>query len=281
MNEGFTGWDTSLNEVDLMIGEEGVDGIVIDGSWLYYQKSTEKEICRINLNGDYSKEIVFSTETIDNPEVLEHLTSFTLYNEELYIKENTITCFRYDVEKNQLVSFNNDMPSGVFLNNKFYYTDHAQRTYSIYATDLSSLQTELVRGDGTSYKSESAEKMLFCDKMAVVNGRLIYSTRVNPAIYIYEEKGEDLLIEDLRGEDVIILDTTTDGQYYYYSHQNSNILCRYDLNQDELELIELPENFKNNNGYMIIDDNLYYRSDHEIYKILLAEKSASSNMIQQ
>jgi len=292
MNEGFTGWDNLVwqngeniyylcrqgimewnnqNGSNLILNANGVGGIVIDGSWLYYYKLEEKRINRIKLNGDYSSELVFDAEMIDFPAKLEQICGFTLYNGQLYIKDTTISCFLYDMEKGQLNCFNDDMSSGVFFDNKFYYIEHSQRTFTIYATDLISLHTELLRGDGIAYNFEDPKKELLYDKLTVVNGKLFYSTRVEPAVYLYEKDGEDLLIEDFDSDDALILQITTDGKYLFYTHKNTNILHRYDPVECKLVLIELPDDFKGNKGYMIVNNILYYKLNNDDYKTFLIE----------
>jgi len=290
MNEGFTGWNNLVwqdgeniyylceqgvmewnnqNGSNLILNANGIGGIVIDDSWLYYYKSEEKRVNRIKLNEDYSPELVFDAEMIDSPEILEQICGFTLYNGQLYIKDTTISCFLYDMETGQLKRLNDDVSSGVFFDNKFYYIEHSQRSFTIYATDLVSLRTELLRGDGITYSFEEPKRGLLYDKLTVVNGKLFYSTRVEPAVYLYEKDGEDLLIEDFDSDDAVILQITTDGKYLFYTHENTNILHRYDPTECKLVLIELPDDFKGNKGYMIVNNILYYKLKNDSYKTFM------------
>lgn len=287
MNDGFTGWDNLVwqsgeniyylseqgivernnhNESNLILNADNIDGIVIDGSWLYYYKSEERKISRINLNEDCEPELVFDAAKIDNPEILEQICGFTLYNGKLFIKDTAISCFSYNAETSKLNRLNDDMSSGVFWDNKLYYIEHSQRSFSIYTTDLASMETELLRGDGKAYNMDEPKKGVLYDKLTLVNGELFYSTRVDPAIYLYEKDGEDLLIEDFYSDDIIILQTTTDGDYLYYTHEDTNILHRYDPNESKLKLIELPNDFKQNKGYMIVDNTVYYKKNDGTYK---------------
>jgi len=54
----------------------------------------------------------------------------------------------------------------------------------------------LLRGDGITYDPEEPNKNLMIHKLTVVNDKLFYSTRVNTAIYLYQEDGTDRLIDE-------------------------------------------------------------------------------------
>lgn len=158
------------------------------------------------------------------------------------------------------------MASGVFFDNKFYYVEHSQRSFSIFATDLMTLHTELVRGAGNTYIPNEPKNDLLYDELIVVKGKLFYTTRVNPAVYLYVNNGEDLLIENFNSDDAMFLQIMTDGKYLYYTHKNTNILHRFDPDESKLKLIVLPEDFKQNNYYMVVHDIVHYGLDHGTHK---------------
>jgi len=279
IDEGFIGWDSPVlqygeylyyvtkqglmkwdeeNGSELVLDEANIGGIVIDEPWLYYYNSKSMEISRVKLNEESSPERVFDTDMINESETLDQMCGFTVYNGKLYIKDTTISCFSYDIITGHLKIFNNDMSSGVFLNGKFYYIEHSQRSFSIYRTDLNSGLTELVRGDGVPYNPDKPNKDIMYDKLIVVEVKLFYSTRVNPAIYQYNEEEEDLLIEDFSSLDIIFLQMTIDGQYLYYTYDNSDIIHRYIPNENSVTLIKTPEEFKKRKDFMIVNNVLYY-----------------------
>jgi sugar lactone lactonase YvrE len=217
------------------------------------------EINRADLNGS-NAEFVFNASMMADYVDERWISGFTLYNEILYIKTTTLSCISYDmVTRNQQI-FNEDFASGIFFNYTFYYTDKAQRTFTIYGTDLETGNTDIIRGDGiTFYSNEPIERVMY-DSLAVANDNLFYSTRTNPpAVYLYDEGGQDLLIEYLSqsGTDFNIIRMTTDNNYLYYSCQNSNLLRRYNPDTNTLEIIEIPNVFNITSHFIVVRNTFF------------------------
>ena len=269
--EGVMKWHYDIDPVLILPQKDDrdINSIVIYETYLYYTASNMTEIYRMNLSNEY-KELVFNTAMIFESNTDRQICGFTLHQGVLYIRIDTsVICFSYDMATGQIELFNDDLYYGVFLNDKFFYLEHGQRTFSIYATDLKTRNTELVRGDGITHWFDQPQQGDMYDGLLILNGKLYYSMRANAAVYLYNEDEQDLLVGDFSSSDenIMRLEMRTDGRYLYYTHYATNVLYRYDPITGEITRIEAPDDFETSRGFMVIQDTLYYSTADNIRKI--------------
>jgi len=229
--------DDKTGEMRFYASDIGIiDSIFIDGSWLYFQIAFEPTICRINFENN-SFETIFDGNKADLFGLqLIGTWGFRLYNGVLYINDS-LACYGYDIGSDELSLQNLDTSSGAFLNNKFYYIEHAQRTFSIYATDLESGETELLRGKGITF--EQGDDNLMYGPVAALGEKLLYYERTTNSVYLYSDDGNDVLLRDMSMEDYSThFCFGTDRQYLYFTQDFPNVIYRYDPVLDKLDVYD-------------------------------------------
>lgn len=268
VTEGIMKWSRN-DGASVILSENDIGGIVVDESWLYYYTIHEMAIFRIDLDGKH-KELVFNTTMITDSELESQVCSFAIYNKMLYIWDSTISCFSFNLVTGEQKRFQDDVSSGVFLLGKFYYVDYAQRTFSIYVTDLETGDTELIRGDGVTCEFEKTKEGAMYDKLTVIGENLFYSTRGTLAIYQYRENGQDILIKDFPSSTLenSFVSMLTDNRCLYFTLDGTNMIGKYDPTSKKKEQLCTPDDFDANGKFSIIQSILYYWSADGVYRAL-------------
>lgn len=154
---------------------------------------------------------------------------FQIYKNYLYIKDSGISVFRVNLNTLETEPFLKDYSSLAFLEDKCYYIEHVQRSFSIFEMDIKTKKIQLVRGDGLT-ADESKE--IRYDNVVALNNELYYSIRELNRIYKYQEEGADPYIIDFSNDENAFLafdiESYNDRLYYVIRNDKNDSLYEYD-----------------------------------------------------
>jgi hypothetical protein len=174
-----------------------IDGILIDGDWLYFQIYSMPVICRIHLESG-SFETILDTDKADYYDSLDlggyslsHDTwGFSMYKGIIYI-HSSLSVYGYDIDSDLLFLLKFDVSAGAFSGNTFFSIDKAHRTFSLYATDLDTRETKLVRGAGITWEFGESSNRTQYRAVAALNNDLLF---IGGGVWLYREDGNDILL---------------------------------------------------------------------------------------
>ncbi len=218
---------SNLNE--LLLESDSVNSIYLTEQSIFFDD--DARLYQMSLDGKDKKLIFDRTKYGDIKLASEnYLIDYMVYQDNVYLKNTVISVIKINLSTSEISDFSQDVSHAVFLNNSFYYTDHAQRTFSIHEKDLQNLDSKVIRGDGETYFE--SEGNLF-DELAVVNEEMYYTTRVPSRIYLYSAEGTDKLIADFSAnsadtEFVHLLPTQAKLFYTINSNGSGKALYEYD-----------------------------------------------------
>lgn len=192
------------------------------------------------------------------PRYYQDVDDFYIYQNRIYIQYTGISLLQYNMENGRTTVFAEDYSSGAFLGDKFYYIDHAQRTFSIYEQDINTGEISLLRGDGITH-FEGGNNMV--DQVAVVEGELYYTTRLPCKVYRFESSGEDPLLADFSDDDNLSLLYLSEGNgklYYRHDEEETQKFYEYDTATQGNTLLAQVEETAHVRSYIVFNQMLLY-----------------------
>ena len=191
---------------------------------------------------------------------------FTVYQNHLYVFIDGITVVSVDLKTQIPQMFCTDVNSGVFLHQFFWYTDHAERTFSVYQKDLNDGQVRIICGDGQTTDSHGKKEMY--DKLVVAQDQLYYTKRFPAKLYRYQPNGPDELIDGLENDTSgIILWLYSDGNRLYYAisqEKDQFLIFEYDPETDKTLLLKTLDSIHPSTYLQIFKNRLFYAVENEV-----------------
>ncbi len=181
-------WDIATETEELLVCGD-VRGIFVYEDRFYYY--TDLQIYELDFGIDYLSVLIWELPDSNN-DASAGICGLMIHDGWFYIKDSGISAVRYDPKTGITEDFIEDFSHLVFLDERCYYTDHAEKTFSIYEFDTQSKESSLVRGDGNSKRYGSSIDLYF-DELRSVNGQLYFVLRESEEFFIYNETGVDKL----------------------------------------------------------------------------------------
>lgn len=227
--------------------------------------STDQDaIYRMKTDGTESALVWNKSQIADTDYDFLGIHDFAVYKNKLYIQNTGTSMLSYDMGLQTTEQFIDDISDGVFMDDYFYYTDHAERTFSIYKIHLDSKERELVRGDGMTYDESKTD---LYDRLIVVNDTLYYTKRYPAQLYRYNEDGGDQRIADLSVQDIIYLAANGNDLYFAVRDGAAGQLYRHTVGTNKYENVATVDDFYPNLTFDIVDNQLFYFDQDQMLHI--------------
>ena len=199
------------------------------------------------------------------------LHGLDIYENDLYIWISATSILRYNpISKVSKLLFQ-DVSQIVFLGKYAYYTEHASRTYALYAMELDTEKSELLRGVSETKENEDLLKSdINVDSIIRVENDLYYTTIFPNALYKYALNAEDILLTNT--DEFFSYLYTLDGVIFYILEDGKNGLYKFDITSKETLWLASIDDFCSAYGFMIVDNVIFYRSlddEFSLRKILI------------
>lgn len=274
---GIVELDKTSGAQKLIVTNKDVDSLQLCDKSLYYCVRTDgdQKIFCMNLVDGHTEEVLDDYQLEDLKVFSGNILGwFSIFKDRIYTKNTGTSMVVYDMSSKTAEEFAPDISAWDFLNDYFYYTDHGERTFSIYRKNLNTQQIELLRGDGRTKGRSKPEKILY-DRLIAVGNDLFYSTRNPVGIYRYDEKGQDVVIKDFSKDETISpyssMWLASDGEALYYTLKDGS-LYKYSPESEEITEVYTSQRFIHPQTIAIIFDVLFYTdADGENYVIPLNE----------
>ena len=197
---------------------------VLDGV-AYYVTDNDSEhcaLCRVSTDGG-TPETVFTRADLGG-QADTQINTWQFHNGRYYVQMN-LQLFVYDPATGQGRMVNEDVGCYALDDNFLYHIDHAGRTFTVYRTDLTTGQQEILLGDGT-YEGKSSGETLY-KHFCLLDGVLYYTTKRPSGLYRYEN-GQNTLISSSDAINEFSLCTDNGSIYYVERADNKADLKEYD-----------------------------------------------------
>lgn len=262
-NSGIMKYDKSRRKTDCLIKSENINSMRLYNNLIYFCENNDT-IYKIDLNGEKQDKVLELSQVkqlLDE----ENISHFEIYEDYVYIKSSGTSLIRFSMTTHKAEGFAEDVSEYAFLNNLFFYTDHAEKTFSIFEIDLKTNENVLLLGDGISKQYISLEEYELYDNLASINGRLYYTTRAPAKIYRLEQDGNDTPIEnfdDIKDAEYLTISTNNERLYYVLeSGAGEGILYEYDTQTELKKEVARLEDINYVNGIKIIYGYVFYTSN--------------------
>jgi hypothetical protein len=261
-----------------------IDTMEINGDRIYYgaffKNLHTSKVFSANLDGGAVELLFdgalyedFEWRELDPPSWgLKFIDGLHYSNGRLYINSTT-SSFVYDIQAKAISGFVSDINSAGFLGDRFYYVNHAEKTFSIYEKNLSTGKTELVRGDGVGKRHSVIHNgdTPWFDRVYVIDGKMYYTTRMPAQLYQYSPGGEDILIADFsENSKPNIFEVAAGRQKLYYVFGTD--AYEYDLQSGATTKLATIKDMVTDgySGFCVADGVLMYRGkNNEVKRIRL------------
>lgn len=238
------------SEKETVISESDINLLFMYNDMLYYAK--ENEIFCLPIDNPKNKKLVWDKSMAEGIDEFLGIIDFSIYNNILYIKNTGTSIIQYNINQKHTQMFVEDVSSGAFYNNKFYYTDHAERTFSIFSKDLETGNITLERGEGKTYAN--GREFLY-DQVQVVDNKIYYTTRLPNRVYEFSDEGDDKLIEDFSNKDAFIYLSGKNKLLYYAIEEE---LYSYDISSGEKKFVSNISRFEASKSFGVIKNTIFY-----------------------
>ena len=169
------------------------------------------------------------------------INDFKIHDGTLYIRVEGLNIIKYDLDEGVSQCLIMDVEHMTVCGNTCYFGDHATRTFSIYRLDMDTGEVEMIIGDGKDWNDETKTRY---DSAISHHGKLYYTVRGIPQIYIYNEDGEDNPILDELDEASIIrilYNSAYENLCYWIDDGTQVTLCEYDAQGNITELLRVDK----------------------------------------
>ncbi len=211
--------------VTLLVKEAKLSQLQAMDGMLYYVQTGDTEedfsLCRVAEDGG-TPETVFTRQTICGAQGIQ-LQEWQLHNGLFYVQVDT-ALYVYDPAVGQGKLLKDDVATFALEGNTLYHIDHGSRTFTIYRTDLTAGQQEILLGDGT-YEGKGSDETVY-KQFCLLNGVLYYTTKSPSGLYRYEN-GQSTLISDNDAIDEFSLCTDNGSIYYVERDDTQATLMEY------------------------------------------------------
>jgi len=259
---GIEKYDKTNDSILVLVVSKKISMFCIENGFIYYCEEGHT-IYSIDVNGLNNTKILESGD-IDSSIRTAHFARLFVFGEYLYcsLESNIMYYFKYSLLSHEVDLFVDDAGYMVFLDNFFYYIEHAGRSWSIFRKELSSGQVELLRGDGEYNKDKPYSGVPMIDGIFLVDGQIFYTTRFPAAVFRLEDDGEDVMISDFgrpenRDQDFADACIGLHNLYFGNTYEHKDVLYEYDLTNGEIKEYYRPTDMyywyeaKVVNGYII------------------------------
>lgn len=253
-------WDIATETEELLVCGD-VRGIFVYEDHFYYY--TDLQIYELDFDIDYLSVLIWELPDSNN-DASAGICGLMIHDGWFYIKDSGISAVRYDPKTGITEDFIKDFSHLVFLDERCYYTDHAEKTFSIYEFDTQSKESSLVRGDGNSKRHGTATDLYF-DELRSVNGQLYFVLRESEEFFIYNETGVDkLFIENAWIQDSCIYPNLC------YSVIEGNKVNIYEADEtgNAVQIASLAKNdiyigMYNSACFLVTESAVFYKADED------------------
>lgn len=192
--EGIRREDTTTGENCLLVAAKNPTHLqVLDGN-VYYILASDAEddfsLYRVEAGGG-PPEIVFTRQMLCGDKGTQ-VNEWRFHNGRYYVQVN-LQLFVYDPATGQGDTVNQDVGTYALDGNSLYHIDHAARTFTIYRTDLTTGEQEILLGDGI-YEDNHTDETVYSN-LCLLDGVLYYTTRHPISLYRLEN-GQSTLISN-------------------------------------------------------------------------------------
>ncbi len=249
--EGLHKKNKETKEVSLLLAGKNINYLSVYGDFLYYVVD-EKELYRININIK-SEESIFKL----NENYMCQIQDYAVVDEKVFFL-NTHTLFYYDISSKSVTELKNiTVETLQVVGNDIYFTDHAERTNTVYVYSTADNSCRAVLGNGKYTPDEKA----YMD-FRIVNGNIYYAQAMPSGTYMMPLDGEEKIIAD--GRATFICDAPMSEGVYYMSYglDESHLYFR-DKNENEVPACFSMRELNPATGVAVVDGYVYYNSGFE------------------
>lgn len=263
--DGIVKYNKLQNDESLLVGSKSIDSLCISEGLLYYCEN-DTSINRVDLDGKNLK-IMVELRSVEDLMLEKSLAHFEVYKDSIYIKSSGTSLIRFCMSTGKAENFAEDVAEYAFLEEDFYYIDHAEKSFSIYRMNLTTKQTDLIRGDGITKRDilpENYADYEWFDNVIVSNKALYYTMRGPAKLFRLEADGNDVLIEDFsRDQGAEYLTVAVNGNTLYYVLESGPLaghLFAYDTESGDRKEVAECGDINYARGIRIVDDSVFYNA---------------------
>ena len=238
----------------LVIDNGTIRCITAENGCLFYL-TNDNELYKTDFNGN-APALVWSYDECGLDVMSFGIRSIHAHRDVIYIIYDVICVMAYDLKTGNTVDFAEDVSTAAFAGGYMYYTDHAQRTFSIFRKNLETGETELFRGDGETFENS---KEIMYDEVMSVGDEVYYTMRFPVSLYRLSPDGDDELL--FTGEDNMSTCFVSGSDIFFaLSDEGNGKIYKYSTAEGELSEYKV-NGFFPGRGYSVLGDTLCYLDD--------------------
>lgn len=263
--DGIHAYDKATKKESLLTKEAALSLFLWEDS-LYF--ATETAVKKRDLkSGAISEVWNLSMLKEEDASSLFSVNDFMLDENGLYVFVDGITVIFVSADTGSYEMISQDCSFLVPTEDGFYYTDHAEKTFSVYYRKDQTDTPTLVAGDGL-YGSDP-NKQIYIDQLTEINSAVYYKNRDEDAIYRLNPAGEDLCIAESQnsGELQILFETPKDALFYTEKTEDSCKIYKYTEGTGSKLIRECPTSY----SIIAITDSAIFCKDRLNNQILFLE----------
>ena len=238
--------------------------MVLAENYLYFikMKGYDFVVFRIDTDGNQYSE-VFNLKQLKKPKIGD-IRNILVKDNILYMdcEENL---FSYNMDTKQLQFLIGDISKFYVLGDDVYYTDHAERTFTIYKKNLKTLKKEIILGEG-----KSSPKGTLYRYFAFLGDELYYSTQSPDGVYCYNKRNPIAISENV--PKFIEALGEYKGEIYYVEDDTGNKLMKYNPKTKKLTEVAMLPFFSWGHDLNFVNGYLYYGRTDSILGSVKIEK---------
>ena len=250
-NEGLHKYNKKTKETYLLLSTVNIDFLLIHCDKLYYVENEEK-LCRI----DFDAKLVETIFELDK-NYMSQIQDYTVSDGKVFFL-NTHTLFYYDISSKSINELKSTTVEALqVVGDDIYFTDHGERTNTIYIYSMRDHSCRALLGDGKCTPAEKA----YID-FRIVNDTVYYTQAIPSGTYAMPLDGESKIIRD--GRVVFACDSSVSKGVYYMSYStDESHLYFHDNNGNEFVACFSMMELNLSTGVSVVDGYAYYNSGVE------------------
>ncbi|KHD34187.1 hypothetical protein NL50_17885 [Clostridium acetobutylicum] len=279
--KGINKLNKKSGESKLILKQKNVNQLVLVGENIYFSTVDEKNfgIFCIDKNGSELSKIVDGQGFQYVDQFRYHADQFRYF----MVQDNNIyfdvmmSIYRFDMTSKKLSLLNNDVEQFRINKGNIFYTDHGQRTFTIYKENIDDMKPQIILGKGIS---EPKRDIYYA--FEVIGNDLYFSKRIptifhnycNTELGIYNNGNETII---MKNDDEVIGEEMVEykGDLYFtaYSSDEKIKLLKYSAKDNTISQVDCRDSSKVDNYFVwntvkIINGYLYYKAEHDKFRCI-------------
>lgn len=262
-DKGINKLDKKTGKAELIYQQQNAGGLSLTDKNIYFLSGSDLKICQIDKDGQ-NYGVTFDGKQVKDEYDANMILKYTIVDSKVFVQFNLDALYSYDMASKEVKKVLTDVESFKVKDGYIYSTDHAERTLSIYKTNIDTLKKERILGEGV-YKPA---KNLYYEFVFV--GDTLYTTTGLPYGLSSYSNGTASVLVDTNGKRPLNLTKYQDNIYYaVLSTDKDYKLMKYDIKSKKVSEAAELKDFK---LYLsIVNGYAYYSTSDGVKSVRLTE----------